>query len=69
MSALDPQSVQIQPEEPARVQLIEACGQWWVRVVEQGVETCSMAFARESYALSFAEEQQLRLGLSEVVRV
>ncbi|MER8912999.1 hypothetical protein NKI32_04085 [Mesorhizobium sp. M0761] len=35
------------------VEVVEACGEWFVRVVEKGKED-SRSFGLESYALAFA---------------
>ncbi|MER8622899.1 hypothetical protein [Mesorhizobium sp. M0586] len=39
------------------VEVVEACGEWFVRVVEKGKED-SRSFELESYALAFAEGQR-----------
>ena len=50
------------------VEVVEACGEWFVRVVENGKED-SRSFGIKSHALSFAEGQQIRLGLDKIVRL
>ena len=50
------------------VEVVEACGEWFVRVVEDGKED-NRSFDLESYALAFAEGQRLRLKLAEIVRL
>ena len=50
------------------VEVVEAMGEWFVRVVEDGKEQ-SRSFELESYALSFAEGQRLRLHLDRFVRL
>ncbi|ESX50755.1 hypothetical protein X761_25885 [Mesorhizobium sp. LSHC424B00] len=50
------------------VEVVEACGEWFVRVVEKGKED-SRSFELESYALAFAEGQRIRLNLDKFVRI
>jgi hypothetical protein len=50
------------------VEVIEACGEWFVRVVEEGHEV-TRSFELESFALAFAEGQRLRLHLDRIVRL
>lgn len=50
------------------VEVVEACGEWFVLVVEEDQEL-TRSFDREWYALAFAESQRLRLGLAEFTRV
>jgi len=50
------------------VEVVEACGEWFVRVVEDGQEL-SRSFDLESYALAFAEGQWIRLHLDRIVRI
>ncbi|TPN37852.1 hypothetical protein FKO01_06245 [Mesorhizobium sp. B2-3-3] len=51
----------------ARVELAEACGEWFVRVTEDHQEL-TRAFEQESFALSYAEGQRIRLGLHTITR-
>ncbi|WP_027169720.1 hypothetical protein [Mesorhizobium sp. WSM3224] len=53
---------------PSRVELIEACGEWFVRVVEEDREL-TRSFELESFALAFAEGQRLRLKLDSFERL
>jgi hypothetical protein len=53
---------------PPCVEVVEAIGEWFVRVVEDGKEQ-SRSFELESYALAFAEGQRIRLHLDKVVRL
>lgn len=55
--------------EPGVVQMIEACGEWWVRVIEDGKETTVNSFVSEEYAAAFADGQRMRLGLDSFTRV
>jgi hypothetical protein len=55
-------------EDRNLIEVIEACGEWFVRVVENGQEQ-AVTFDLESYALAFAEGQRIRLKLSEIVRL
>ena len=50
------------------VEVVEACGEWHVRVVGQDQER-TLTFELESYALAFAEGQRIRLGLEKFVRL
>ncbi|WP_214477540.1 hypothetical protein [Mesorhizobium sp. dw_380] len=50
------------------VELVEACGEWFVRVVDEDQElTCS--FDLESFAMAFAEDQRIRLHLDKFTRL
>ena len=50
------------------VEVVEACGEWFVRVVH-GAEELTRAFEVESFALAYAEGQRMRLGLTEFKRL
>jgi len=50
------------------VEVVEAIGEWFVRVIEDGQEQ-SRSFELESYAIAFAEGQRIRLHLDNVVRI
>ena len=50
------------------IEVVEACGEWFVRVVEEDQEM-TRSFDLESFALSFAEGQRIRLHLDRVVRL
>ena len=50
------------------VEVIEACGEWFVRVVEDGKATTT-SFELEAFALTFAEGQRMRLGLEKIARI
>ena len=50
------------------VEVVEACGEWFVRVVEEDQEL-TRSFELESYALAFAEGQRMRLGLVDFKRL
>ena len=54
-------------DRPA-VEVVEACGEWFVRVVEDGKATTT-SFELEAFALTFAEGQRIRLGLETITRV
>ena len=53
--------------QPA-VEVVEACGEWFVRVIEDGEEIIT-SFELESFAMAFAEGQRIRLHLDKVVRL
>ena len=50
------------------VEVVEACGEWFVRVVD-GDEELTRSFELESFALAYAEGQRLRLGLAAFKRI
>lgn len=50
------------------VEVVEAIGEWSVRVVEDGHEH-TRSFDLESFALAFAEGQRIRLHLDKIVRL
>ena len=52
----------------ACVEVVEACGEWHVRVIEVDRET-TLTFELESFALAYAEGQRLRLGLAAFKRI
>lgn len=51
-----------------QIEVVEACGEWFVRVINDGQETTSQ-FDLESLALAYAEGQRLRLKLEEISRL
>ena len=51
-----------------RVEVVEACGEWFVRVIEDHKQTTAQ-FEVESFALVYAEGQRIRLGLATIVRL
>ncbi|TIW75213.1 MAG: hypothetical protein E5V58_02475 [Mesorhizobium sp.] len=55
-------------KNPSCVELAEACGEWFVRVVEHDQEF-TRSFDTVALALSYAEGQRRRLGLDKVTRV
>jgi len=50
------------------IEVVEACGEWFVRVVEEDQEL-TRSFELESFALAFAEGQRRRLGLANFTRL
>lgn len=50
------------------VEVLEACGEWFVRVVD-GDEELTRSFELESFALAYAEGQRRRLGLADFDRL
>ena len=50
------------------VEVIEACGEWFVRVVEDDQEL-TRSFDLEPFALAYAEGQRIRLGLTDFRRL
>jgi hypothetical protein len=61
-------SVSLNGEVQSHVEVVEACGEWFVRVVD-GDEELTRSFELESFALAFAEGQRRRLGLAEFTRL
>lgn len=55
--------------EPDIVQLVEASGEWFVLIIENGEQTTYKSFDRKRPAVAFAEAECRRLGLEKVVRV
>jgi hypothetical protein len=53
---------------PNSVEVISGTGEWFVRVTENDATATSAAFELESFALSYAEGQRIRLGLASVLR-
>ncbi|WP_081727425.1 hypothetical protein [Mesorhizobium sp. L2C067A000] len=51
-----------------RVEVVRASGEWVVRIIETDQEI-TRSFGLESFALSFAEGQRIRLRLDRVVRL
>ena len=49
-------------------EVIEACGEWHVRVVEEDQELIR-SFEIEAFALAYAEGHRRRLGLADFRRV
>ena len=56
------------PLPSKRVEVVEACGEWFVRVVEDGQDR-SRSFDIEAFALNYAEGQRSRLKLKEIIRI
>ena len=50
------------------IEVVEACGEWFVRVIEEDQEL-TRSFEIEAFALAFAEGQRRRLGLAEFTRL
>ena len=50
------------------VEVIEACGEWFVRVVDDDQEL-TRSFDLESFALAYAEGQRIRLRLADFKRL
>ncbi|MER9301207.1 hypothetical protein NKI38_32910 [Mesorhizobium sp. M0621] len=51
------------------IEVVEACGEWFVRVVEEEDQEFTRSFELEPYALAFAEDQRIRLQLDKFVRL
>ncbi|RWI28310.1 hypothetical protein [Mesorhizobium sp.] len=49
------------------IEVVEACGEWFVRVVEDDQEL-TRSFVIESFALAYAEGRRRRLQLDNFVR-
>jgi hypothetical protein len=50
------------------IEVVEAMGEWFVRVVDTDQEI-TRSFELESFALAFAEGQRIRLHLDKFVRL
>jgi len=61
-------NVQSNKVDPPAIEVVEACGEWFVRVVEDGKATTT-SFDLEAFALTFAEGQRMRLGLERIARI
>jgi hypothetical protein len=53
---------------PTCIELTEAYGEWFVRIVKDGQATV-LSFELESFAVAYAEGQRLRLGLEKFDRL
>ena len=51
-----------------KIELVEACGEWFVRVIENG-HASTTTFELETFAMAFAEGQRIRLGLKTITRI
>ena len=60
-------SASLNGEVQPSVEVVEACGEWFVRVV--GDEELTQSFELESFALAFAEGERRRLELDKFVRL
>lgn len=54
--------------KPPCVEVVEACGEWFVRIVADD-EELTRSFELESFALAYAEGQRIRLGIAEFKRL
>ena len=52
-----------------KVELVDACGEWFVRVTEKDGTSLTRSFEHKDYAESFADGQRTRLGLDEITRI
>ena len=59
-------NVQSNKVDPPAIEVVEACGEWFVRVVD-GDEELTRSFELESFALVFAEGQRMRLVRAALV--
>lgn len=51
----------------ASIEMIECDGEWFVRVIEEGVEKTE-SFDSETAAATYAESERRRLGLKHIQR-
>ena len=65
---MDSVVVMLNGEARPRIEVCEACGEWFVRVVEEDQEL-TRSFELEAFALVFAEGQRRRLGLADFTRI
>ena len=61
-------NVQGNEDHPPKIELVQACGEWFVRVVENGQAT-TVSFDIETFAVTYAEGQRIRLGLDCIDRI
>lgn len=61
-------NVQSKEDNLSKIELVEACGEWFVRVIENG-QASTMSFELETFAVTYAEGQRLRLGLDRIDRI
>ncbi len=50
------------------IEVVEACGEWFVRVSENG-KVAVRSFESEPYAMAFAERRRIRLGLQQIAKL
>jgi hypothetical protein len=62
-------ALRISNSTPVSVQVIEACGEWMVRIVEDRDIVTTTSFEMESFALSYAKGQCIRLNIPEFERI
>jgi hypothetical protein len=51
-----------------RVEVVEACGEWFVRVVEHA-QSDTRSFDLQALALAYADKERRRLKIREIVRI
>ena len=51
------------------VEVVEACGEWHVRVADGDDREKTLTLELEPIALAYAEGQRMRLGLDKVMRL
>ena len=61
-------NVQGNEDNPPKIELVEACGEWFVRVIENG-QASTISFEFETFAVTYAEGQRLRLCLDRIDRI
>ena len=66
---MDSVTVLLNGEVHPCVEVVEACGEWHVRVVDGDDREKTLTFELEAHALAYAEDQRLRLGLDNFVRL
>jgi hypothetical protein len=62
----------MQPDQThakARIEVIDTYGEWFVRVIEDGMIPLTKSFETEYYAVAFAEGHRIRLGLERYERL
>ncbi|WP_246696425.1 hypothetical protein [Mesorhizobium sp. SARCC-RB16n] len=62
------QNAQHKSKVGTQIEVVEGCGEWFVRVIGDGQET-TCQFELESFALAYAEGQRLRLKLAGIKRL
>jgi hypothetical protein len=62
-------SLQSYKAEIPKIEMVESCGEWFVRVTEKDGHSYTRTFEHKDHAFSFAEGQMARLGLDEIMRI
>jgi len=61
--------ISLSAKSEAAVEVMEVSGDWYVLVVDARGKEMIRTFLRESFAISYAEHQRIRLGLGKFDRL